>query len=1733
MNRLSVKLISSAAALILGSGLTSVYALTETDFTNTGIVISSQTQFENNDVNNNSSVLVLPKGLTVEKVADSSAMSVPTQAGDIISYSITLDNIGLLGLTGVVIDDAIIPNANLTLSSGDTNSNSILDGDEIWLYTGDYIVTQDDIDTFGGGDGDIDNTVTVSTNELDPLSDEFAVAVTQSPEFKISKSVDQNSISDPSTLNYVVAIENIGNMTLSGVIPVDTLPDGTVASLVGPITDTGTVGKLDVGEIWEFTTSYVATQADIDAGVPLINRVSATAIESGSTVVNTTVSTNINSQPQLRVEKQVDLASLSSPGALSYSIDVENIGNVTLTNVSLEDVLPDGTTAVLVGPLSDNGLIGQLDVGEIWTYTTSYSVSQGEIDAGLTRTNTVSVVSNETGVDPISDTAQTTLTRLPSFSVTKTVDSATITNPTLLAYEIVVTNTGNTSLTDIQINDTLPDGSVGLLTGPEIDSGVNGVLDVGESWEFVGEYQSNQDEIDAGTDLTNTVSVATAEAGNQNATAVTSVVQKAEIEVAKSSDAVDFTAVGDSISYTIVVTNTGNVKLSNIVVSDPLADVNSLICPLDSSTILLPAEKITCTATRTVSESEVVGTQISNQASVSSQDPAGDVVSANSNLVVVAMLRLAPVAIDDTYVSSVSAVAVILEGAANDVDVNGDLVESSVNLISADAIDSNGDGFNDTLLVVDQGTWLVDSVTGQVSFTPVQGFTADPSPIGYTVSDATQLVSNEAMLVVDYPQSAPVAEDDYKQNVQTASPGNPTSVNVLADNGNGPDSDPENDIAIQSVEFIHADASDTDSDGDADSLFIAGEGTWTIDNLTAIVTFTPVSGFLFDPTPVRYTVSDINGLVSNAALITVDYPQTAPIANDDESLNQALGQLVALSVVDNDSDAENNIDVSTVALIEPSTQERIQVLTVSDEGIWNVDASTGVVTFTPNDGFITDPTPVSYTVFDTTNLESNLATITITYEEPASLEGIVWLDGNRNGIVDDSEERKVGWTLKVFNDSGVEVASAITDDEGYYLIQGLIPGAFLVEFYNEAGVFMDSQKTDGVVESGQVVNLPLAVDPGGVVYDSISRESVAGVTLTMINGLGDLLHPDCLLANQQSQVTLEDGLYAFNLNPGAHSSCPEEGAYRIEIAGTPEAYHPNFSTIIRQEGAAQCGDATLGCAVSSIFESSNTESNCTVDSLPGTNACEVQIQPTAPDNQQDTLYFVEFFYQAGDRNVIFNHLPIDAVANDAQILLSKTSNKRAVSIGSLVEYTLTIENTKDVPAVALSVIDTPPANFLLVPNSVRMLIAGIDGEFNTDDDTVKPMLPSQMKPMVLDDIDLEPSETIRIKYIMRVGVGVVAGSHVNTATAEGPAGVASNLVSASVEVVLDPVLEQATLIGKVFNDRDSDGNQDTADATGLSVRSHHYGWESLSLPAMPGRNSVSEDPSEHSATINMPVSEDNQFMVVTDEGTRISVDHDGNVTEAHVGDKARGLNAQDIRVCTQLTRDIPTDKKGVTLDAGVETDVLQIVIQNYGVNEQGIPGVRLATVTGLLIETDAYGRYSIPDVDASSTGIGQNFVLKVDPATLPQGAEFTTENPYVLRILNSSLNKINFGVNIPEDDPYIHAQSQLCADLTGSQEFRMVEVSLGSVFFDVGQHNVREDQFGIVMDIIQKLREYGGGKILIEAHADSMGNAMDNISLAERRAISLRTLLSEELGSEIMDKVNVEVNPAAYREQLK
>ena len=80
--------------------------------------------------------------------------------------------------------------------------------------------------------------------------------------------------------------------------------------------------------------------------------------------------------------------------------------------------------------------------------------------------------------------------------------------------------------------------------------------------------------------------------------------------------------------------------------------------------------------------------------------------------------------------------------------------------------------------------------------------------------------------------------------------------------------------------------------------------------------------------------------------------------------------------------------------------------------------------------------------------------------------------------------------------------------------------------------------------------------------------------------------------------------------------------------------------------------------------------------------------------------------------------------------------------------------------------------------------------------------------------------------------------------------------------------------------------------------------------------------------------------------------------------------------------------------------------------EKGLPGVRIATVKGLLVTTDKFGRFHVACADMPDHDIGSNFVMKLDTRTLPTGYRLTTENPRDVRLTAGKMTKLNFGASI-------------------------------------------------------------------------------------------------------------------------
>ncbi len=143
-------------------------------------------------------------------------------------------------------------------------------------------------------------------------------------------------------------------------------------------------------------------------------------------------------------------------------------------------------------------------------------------------------------------------------------------------YTIVVTNTGNTTLTNVAVAD-IETGGNGDFTW---DAGT--VLPIptilpGDSVTLYGTYTITQADLDAvgGVTIRNCVDV-DGDGNDQNDCVTDTVTGTPGVDAAKTSGGLDDADTngradaGETITYTIVVTNTGNTTLKNVVVGDEL-----------------------------------------------------------------------------------------------------------------------------------------------------------------------------------------------------------------------------------------------------------------------------------------------------------------------------------------------------------------------------------------------------------------------------------------------------------------------------------------------------------------------------------------------------------------------------------------------------------------------------------------------------------------------------------------------------------------------------------------------------------------------------------------------------------------------------------------------------------------------------------------------------------------------------------------------------------------------------------------------------------------------------------------------------------------------------------------------------------------------------------------------------------------------------------------------------------
>jgi uncharacterized repeat protein (TIGR01451 family) len=362
--------------------------------------------------------------ITVEKIATPSS-GPPARIGDTITYTYRITNTGIVTLYTVSLNDDKLGSVPITgVPLGPDQSTS--------AFTTTVVIESD-------LPGPLTNTVTVTgTNILAEnaiATDTASVPLTYTAAITVDKTASQAIAIPGDTITYTYRITNTGDITLTGIIIYDDQPDATfppISTTLGPKqSTTGTYFKN-------------ITQADLPG--PITNTATVTgtnAIVSQTAVATDTATVVLTYTTAISLEKTVNVSSATLDDVITYTYQITNSGNVSLTNITLIDDK--------LGPISLPTTF--LLPGFPTSQSISYTVSQSDFPGPLT--NTATVTGTNFAAAEVSDTdmATVTLAYTPSIQLVKTADVLTAAPGQTITYTYLITNTGNVTLTGIVLND--------------------------------------------------------------------------------------------------------------------------------------------------------------------------------------------------------------------------------------------------------------------------------------------------------------------------------------------------------------------------------------------------------------------------------------------------------------------------------------------------------------------------------------------------------------------------------------------------------------------------------------------------------------------------------------------------------------------------------------------------------------------------------------------------------------------------------------------------------------------------------------------------------------------------------------------------------------------------------------------------------------------------------------------------------------------------------------------------------------------------------------------------------------------------------------------------------------------------------------------------------------------------------------------------------------------------------
>ncbi|MEA1965036.1 MAG: hypothetical protein U9O41_07930 [Candidatus Aerophobetes bacterium] len=516
----------------------------------------------------------------------------PVIAGNILSYSITVTNLGPSDAQNVVVSESY--DTNFIFSSAtpapDTGTENQWTLATIASGATETITITGTVSA--SASGSLSNTVALTSDTADPNTDNNTVTeptvVNTSADLLMEKSGPATGTAG-TNITYTLTVTNLGPSDAVDVSVTDSIPTGTEwvsdtsLGAYDPATGVWTIGNLTAGSTTSLDITVKILSGTTDS---LVNAavVSTTTSDPDTTNDTASVTTTVNTSADLSITKIDSPDPVIAGTELTYTITVTNLGPSDAQDVVVTDPLPEELNNAQYS--TDNGLTWSPYTGSVslGTLTSGGEVSfliKANVDPAVAQDTVLSNTTTVSSVTPDSDstnnsaTEPTTVNTSADLIMAKTGPTSGTAGETI-TYALTVTNNGPSDALEVAVTDAIPTGTEWVSdTSGGAYTPATGIWTIGKLAAGSSVSLDITVKILSGTtdSLVNTAVVSTTtfdpDTTNNEAAVSTTVNTSADLVISKS-DSPDPVVAGETLTYTLKVTNNGPSDAQNVVVTDTL-----------------------------------------------------------------------------------------------------------------------------------------------------------------------------------------------------------------------------------------------------------------------------------------------------------------------------------------------------------------------------------------------------------------------------------------------------------------------------------------------------------------------------------------------------------------------------------------------------------------------------------------------------------------------------------------------------------------------------------------------------------------------------------------------------------------------------------------------------------------------------------------------------------------------------------------------------------------------------------------------------------------------------------------------------------------------------------------------------------------------------------------------------------------------------------------------------------